>query len=592
MYAQFKGTGKERRAYIAKSYRLKRGDKTSTVIIESLGTLSEIRAAHGCDDPESWVRDRARELTAKEKEGTGCVTVTLDPSLPIPRGHQRKVMGGMLPLLPLYHGWLGLGEACRSIRERRRFDYDLSAVLSTLVYGRILAPDSKLATAAKARSFAVSPRFSMDNVYNALSVLSEECTFLQRSIYESTCLRGGRRTDVVYYDCTNYYFEIEKEDPELVTADGKPSLGLRKYGHSKEHRPNPIVQLGMFMDADGMPLAFCVNPGNTPETQTIVPLEEALANEFGLSTFVCCTDGGLGSQEVRSYNTTEGREYITVQSLKDRKVAPEVQQWALSDAGWTVPGHEGEHTVEEAGRLLGDGFRDAVIYKDKWFKVGASAREEHFVVTYSEKYAEYQRRTRDEQVARARKRIGSGKSLRRSSPNDCARFIAETRATRDGEVAELASFTIDQAKIDSEARFDGFYALATSLDNAPEAILRANHYRYEIEAIFRVTKTDLELRPIFLQRRDRIVGHFIVCFIALLMVKRLQKSLGGAYSVERILECLRQWDYTLLEAHGYLPSFDRTELTDRIKGICRQPLDSQIITKPMMRRIIRELSAQ
>jgi transposase len=592
MFVQIKGSGKNKLAYVAKSYRLKRGDKTSTVIVKKLGYLHEIAAAHPDIDPLEWARQQAKELTEQEKAEKQSVTIELNPALSIKKGHRRSVHGGMLPLMPIYHQWLGLDRICKEISARHSFKFDLSEVLQMLVYGRILCPDSKLSTLQQAASFVKAPKVSLDDVYRSLSVLSAESDFIQKEIYSSTMQKEKRNTGVIYYDCTNYYFEIEEADRDRVKDDGTVELGLRKYGHSKENRPNPIVQLGMFMDADGMPLAFCINPGNTAETQTIVPLEEKLANDFNLSDFVCCTDGGLGSREVRKYNTGEGRHYITVQSLKDKKCDPNVQKWALQDGNWQIPGQEGEYTLEEASAILGDKFYDTTLYKDRWYIVGKGDKElsEHYIVTYSQKYADYQHRTRQEQISRAQAKINRGESSRPKSPNDCRRFIATTHATEDGEIAQYKSSTIDQSRVDDESRFDGLYALATSLDDTPGAILRANHFRYEIEALFRVTKTDLELRPIYLQRRDRITGHFITCFIALLMIKRLQKLLGNRYSVEQIISQLKSLTYLLFEAHGYVPAFDRTDLLDDIQNTMPQRIDREVITKPAMRALVRQLS--
>jgi transposase len=592
MFVQIKGSGKKQLAYIAKSYRLKKGDKTSTVIVKKLGYLHEIAEAHPDVDPMEWARQQAKDMTEQEKAQKQTVKIELNPALSIKKGHQRNIHGGMLPLMPIYYQWLGLDKICKEITARHSFKFDLSEILQMLVYGRILCPDSKLSTLQQSASFIKVPKVSLDDVYRSLSVLSAESDYIQKEIYASTMRKEKRNTGVIYYDCTNYYFEIEKPDKDKVNADGSIEFGLRKYGHSKENRPNPIVQLGMFMDADGMPLAFCINPGNTPETQTIVPLEEKLANNFNLSDFVCCTDGGLGSRDVRKYNKSEGRHYISVQSLKDKKCDPNVQKWALQDGNWHIPGYDGEYTLEEAANILGEKFYDTTLYKDQWYIVGKGDKElsEHFIVTYSKKYANYQLQTRQEQVYRAQTKIDRGESARPKSPNDCRRFITTTHATHDGEIAELSNSAIDENKVADEARFDGLYALATSLDDTPSAILRANHFRYEIEALFRVTKTDLELRPIYLQRKDRITGHFIVCFIALLMIKRLQKQLGSIYSIEQIISQLKSLKYLLIEAHGYIPSFDRTEMLDGLQYAMGKRIDREIISKPAMRALVRELS--
>lgn len=592
MFAQFKPTRNgDFNVYVAKTFRKTEGrKKSSTVIIERLGLLSEIAKAHPGCDPKEWAKQYAAELTGKETEENTVVNIKLNPAKSISSSTRRHVMGGMLPMMPVYHKWLGLDKICHAICEQHKFQYNLAEILEGLTYARILCPDSKLATFDTWQSFIYPPKARLENVYRALEVLSEESDSIQSEIWENTSRAGRRNTGVVYYDCTNYYFETEREDGDM---DGN-AKGLRKFGHSKEHRPNPIVQLGMFMDADGMPMAFCINPGNTPETQTIVPLEEKLANHFGISKFVCCTDGGLGSRDVRKYNRTEGREYITVQSLKDKKCHPAAQVWALADGGWRIRGREefGTGTIEEARLLLGDKFKAATLYKDRWFKVGKEDFEERYIVTYSQKYADYQRLTRDQQVQRAALKIQRGQSTTPKSPNDCRRFILTTACTEDGEVARKSLSTINEEKVQAEARFDGFYALATSLDDPVPAILNASGYRAEIEALFRITKTDLEGRPVFLRRRNRIHGHFIMCFIALLLIKKIQKDLPSHHSVEQIIDSLRRMDYLLLEAHGYLPDFDRSDLVDQLQALTKQQLDAEIITKPKMRRIVRELAKE
>lgn len=589
MFVQFKGSGKKQLAYVAKSYRTSKGGKTSTDIVEKLGYLEDIAAAHPGVDPKEWAKQRARELTILEKSQSAPVKIELNPALSIRRG-RRKMKGGMLPLIPLLHGWAGVGGICKEITARSNFKFNLTDIVSMLVYGRILCPDSKLSTLRKSESFIATPGVDLKDVYLSLGVLARESDFIQQQIYRNTVAGEPRNTGVIYYDCSNYYFEIEQDDKDSIDENGNVNLGLRKYGHSKENRPNPIVQLGLFMDADGMPLSFCINPGNTAENQTLQPLEEKLADNFGLSDFVCCTDGGLGSRSNRKYNTTEGRNYITVQSLKDKKCDPHIQEWALSDGNWTVPGYPGEYTLSEASELLGERFEETTLYKERYDIVGKGAEqmEEHFIVTYSEKYARYQRATRAGQVERARKKLARGEVKKAKSPNDCMRFVSTLHTTDNGDVAGNRMSSIDQSKIDDEARFDGLYALATSLEDTPAAILRANHFRYEIEALFRITKTDLELRPIYLQRKDRIIGHFIICFMALLIIKRLQKMLGK-YSVEQILQQLRSMDYLLLEAHGYIPDFDRTDMTDELQTLTNQKLDAQIIAKPAMRAILRAL---
>ena len=580
MYAQFKPTRNgDFNAYIARSFRNKKGDKTSSVIVERLGLLSEIARQHPETDPRDWVRQRAKELSLKEKEENKTICCNLSPARRIQPGKKRMYHAGDLFLQPFFHR-LGIGGICEAIRSRGKFKFDLADILAKLVYGRVLFPDSKLSTWQSAQSFIEQPNFELEDIYRALSVLSRESDFIQAQLYKNSIAAQPRNTRVIYYDCSNYYFEIESDDD------------FRKYGCSKEHRPNPIVQLGMFMDADGLPLAFCVNPGNTAETQTMQPLEEKLADNFALSDFVACTDGGLGSVENRMYNRTEGRDYITVLSLKKQK--KHIQEWAIDPkAQWHTKGYEQTFTLEEAAKTFGAKFTDMVFYRDRWTKEncgkgGKYELEEHIIVTYSHKYALYQRKTRGEQILRAQKKIEQGESLKPKSPNDCRRFIQTISVTKDGEPAESVS-EIDWEKIKEEERFDGYYAYGTSLENDPLDILKISSFRGEIEALFSVTKTNLDLRPIYLSRKDRIIGHFVVCFMALLILKQLQQSLPQHHSIDSLCDTLRSMKLLYHDAYGYQPSFDRTDFTDELQQNAGILIDTEIITKSTMRKTLKRI---
>lgn len=583
MFAQFKPTRKgDYNAYLARSFRNKKGDKTSSVIVERLGLLSDIAREHPDIDPREWVRQRAAELTRKEKEENKTVSVKLSPARRIQSGKKRVYHAGDLFLQPFLHR-LGINDICAAIQSRSKYKFDLADIMSKLVYGRILFPDSKLSTWQSAQNFVEHPAFKLEDIYRALSVLSRESDFIQAQLYHNSMKARKRDTRVIYYDCSNYYFEIEEDDD------------FRKYGHSKEHRPNPIVQLGMFMDADGLPLAFCVNPGNTPETQTMQPLEEKLADNFSLSDFVACTDGGLGSVDNRMYNKTEGRDYITVLSLK--KMRPHLQDWAIDpEAHWHTNGYDESFTLEEAAEFFGDRFAQMTFYRDRWTKETYRDKngknrelEEHLVVTYSHKYAMYQRKTRAEQIARAQSKIDRGESCRPKSPNDCRRLIRTVAATDGGEEAQNTISEIDWEKVHAEERFDGFYAYGTSLEDHPLDILKANSFRGEIEALFRVTKTNLDLRPIYLSRKDRIIGHFIICFTALLILKQLQQSLPIHRSVDQLCDTLRSVKLLYHDAYGYEPAFERTNLTDELQANANILIDTEIITKAAMRKILRQI---
>lgn len=583
MYAQFKPTRDgDYNAYICKSYRTKKGG-TSSETVEKLGLLSKIAAEHPDMDPRDWVRQRAAMLTEQEKKETAIISMKLSPKRRIPKDKGRSFYGGDLFLMPFYHR-LEIDRICGDIARKYKFKFNLNDIFSKLVYGRILFPDSKRATYNAARDFIDFPSFELEDVYKSLSILSRESDFIQSALYHNSLKKGKRNTRLVYYDCTNYYCETEKEDV------------LRKYGHSKEHRPNPIVQMGMFMDAEGLPLAFCVNPGNTAETQTLRPLEEKLADNFSLSDFVVCTDGGLGCIENRMYNQTEDRDYITVLSLK--KLRTHLQDWVLDpDAEWMYAGCTEGITIREAYESFDkETLKTMTFYRDRWtneeYKLsnGQKVRlEEHLIVTYSPKYAMYQRQKRAEQIARAQLRITRGESPQPKSPNDCRRFIKSFPVTKQGELAEITEYKLDMEKIKSEERFDGFYAYGTSLDDDPLQVIKANSFRSDIETLFRVTKTNLDMRPIYLSDPEHIKGHFIMCFTALLILKQLQFSLGTHYSVDQLCDTLRKIKFLYHDAYGYEPEFTPSDLTDELQRSANILIDTEIIPKATMRKIIRSL---
>ena len=583
MYAQFKPTRNgDFNAYICKSYRTKKGG-TSSETVEKLGLLSKIAKEHPGVDPRDWVRERAALLTEQEKKETAIVSVKLSPKRRIPKGKGRSLYGGDLFLMPFYHK-LEIDRICEDISRRYKFKFNLNDIFSKLIYGRILFPDSKRATYNAAQDLIDIPHFKLEDVYKALSILARESDFIQSSLYHNSQKTGKRDTRIIYYDCTNYYFEIEQEDE------------LRKYGHSKEHRPNPIVQMGMFMDAEGLPLAFCLNPGNTAETQTLRPLEEKLADNFSLSDFVVCTDGGLGCVENRMYNQTEGRDYITVLSLK--KLRPHLQDWILNpEEEWMYAGCKEGITLKEAYEKFDkETLKTMTFYRDRWTKEeyklsnGQKVRlEEHLIVTYSPKYAMYQRQKRAEHIARAQLRLDRGETSRPNSPNDCRRFIKSISVTDQGEVAEHTEHVLDEDKIKWEEQFDGFYVYGTSLDDDPLHVIKANSFRTDIEALFRVTKTNLDLRPIYLSDPEHIKGHFIMCFTALLILKQLQFSLSSHYSVDQLCDTLREIRFLYHDAYGYEPVFTPSDITDELQRNANILIDTEIVPKPTMRKYIRSL---
>lgn len=568
--------------YVQKSYRTDSG-KSSTRTVERLGTIEEVRTRFGEENTMEAVKAYIRELTKADKEQSRDVLVKLSQGKMIRKGERRCFNGGYLFLQKVYHE-LGLDRICRRLERKRRNKYDLDGILSTLLCTRVLYPGSKLSSLEDAGRFIEQPEADIHQVYRALSLLAEESDDIQAAVYKNSLKLGPRQDKVIYYDCTNYYFESEEEG------------GLRQYGHSKENRPNPIVQMGLFVDMDGIPLAFCVNPGNTAETTTLKPLEDKLRDKFGLSKVVVCTDGGLASYENRRNDHAGERAFITVQSLK--RLEGHLQDWATETKGWRAVLFDGaenprlsedEYDIEE---LDPKEYADILFCRERWITVGKKGREleQRLIVTFSFKYREYLRHVRGRQVSRAEGIIRRGAAGKRGkSQNDPGRFIKSESCTADGELAQYNSYSLNQEMIDQESRFDGFYGICTDLGDDAPAIIRTNGGRWIIEDCFRITKTDLEARPVYLQRDDRIKAHFLTCFLALILYKYLAKKVnrgGRHFSPDEIISTLRDMNFVSVAGEGYIPTYTRTDLTNNLHGSAGFRTDTQIVSKQRMKTII------
>lgn len=569
--------------YVIKSYR-ENGHNTSKVV-EKLGTREQIMQRTGCEDPETWARAYIDELNKKEKEEQKEVLLHLNPSARIKAGEQKAFNGGYLFLQKIYHE-LGIQNICREISRRHSFEYDLNNILSRLLYGRVLFPSSKLSTFQQSQKLLEQPNFELHDVYRALSVIAQESDFIQSELYKNSLMISKRKTGVIFYDCTNFFFETEQ------TQDG----ALPQYGVSKEHRPNPIVQMGLFMDADGIPLAFCMNPGNTNENITLAPLEKKLFSDFHLSKFVVCTDAGLASKENRLFNDQSGRAFITTQSVK--QLNDTRKQWALSKDGWHALGHVGTFNLSELdNEEWSKNFRNIIFYKEQWIKdkIKLKAKdgsyqykelEQRLIVTYSVQYRDYQRNVRQLQIERAKKALTSDQDkLKKRNANDYRRFINTQSCTSDGEIAEHHFSSIDESAIDKESAYDGFYAVCTNLDDDVSAIVKVNHNRWEIEECFRIMKSEFLARPVYLSRDDRIKAHFTTCFLSLILYRYLEKKLKDQFSCNEIIDCLRNMNFLKVRGTGYIPCYTRTNLTDTLHKVFGFETDHEVITTDQMKKI-------
>ena len=576
--------------YIQKSYRTDSG-KSSTRTVERLGTIEEVKARFGEENTMDAVKEYIKELTLADKGQRRDVVVKLSQNKMIKQNEQNSYNGGYLFLQKVYYE-LGLDKICNKIEKRHKNEYGLNSILSMLLYTRILYPGSKLSSLEDAKNFIEQPKVDIHQVYRALSLLSKESDGIQAAVYKNSLKLGARHDKVIYYDCTNYYFESEEEN------------GLRQYGRSKENRPNPIVQMGLFTDMDGIPLAFCINPGNTAETTTLKPLEDKLKEDFGLSKVVVCTDGGLASYENRKNDHVGERAFITVQSLK--KLEKSLQDWSMETTGWKIAEFKDTNETQKAdmdkqhdkeydlSKLDPKEYANMLFYKERWIKVGKKndQLEQRLIVTFSFKYKEYLQHIREKQIARAQSIIERGVVEKcGKGQNDPKRFIKRDSCTVDGELAEYTSYSLNQEMIDQEARFDGFYGICTDLEDKATDIIKTNGGRWIIEDCFRITKTEFEARPVYLQRDDRIKAHFLTCFLALILYKYLAKKINRAgchFSANNIISTLKDMNFVSLAGEGYIPTYTRTDLTNNLHGSAGFRTDTQIVSKQRMKSIISE----
>lgn len=554
--------------YITQSYTNAQGKSTSKTI-RKLGTLAELskRLHTDRDGVLAWANEQARLETAryKSEKEDALVMVPFHSNKLMDYHKQKLFTGGYLFLQSVYYG-LKMDSICRKIKSCYKFEYDLNAILSDLIYTRVLVPSSKSSSLRTAEQFLEPPTYRLHDVYRALSVLAREMDFIQAEVYKNSFFLGSRNDRILYYDCTNYYFEIEQED------------GDKKYGKSKEHRPNPIIQMGLFTDGDGLPLAFSLFPGNQNEQKSLKPLETKILQQFGCEKFIYCSDAGLASEDNRAFNHMGQRSFIVTQSIK--KLPAEDRTWALSRSGFKRLSDDASVDITK----LSEDDKDQLYYKDEPFTT--KKLHQRLIITYSPKYAAYQKAVRAEQIARAEKMVANGTlKKQRKNPNDPARFVNKIAATEEGEKAKI-HYYLDLDKIAEEEMYDGLYAVCTDLlDDDVADILKVSEGRWQIEDCFRTMKTDFEARPVYLTREDRIKAHFLTCFLSLLHFRLLKRSLKDAYTTEQLLQTLRNIKFADVEEQGFMPVYERQKITDDLHETCGFRTDYQFITKRKMKGI-------
>lgn len=554
---------------------INRNGKRTTCIYENLGTLDKIRQRAGNQDPLVWLDNYVKELNRKSKEERMPIIIRKDPSKIIDKNIQTSFNVGYLFLQDIYYK-LKLDKICNKIAEQYQFKFDLNEILSKLIYSRVLFPASKLKTLELSKRLLEQPTFDYQHIERALPVLCDNMDFIQSELYKNSNEYMERNNKILYYDCTNYYFEIEEEN------------GLRQYGKSKENRPNSIVQMGLFIDGNGLPLAFDLTPGNTNEQTTLQPLEKKIIKDFEFSEFVVCTDAGLASNANRKFNNINNRKFVTTQSIKKLKKYLKDEALDLTK-GWKLSGSSKTYNISKlrTDEKLIEKYRDKTFYKERWIKEDGLAQR--LIITYCVKYQEYQKNIRNNQINRAKKIIASNPDkLKKPKTNDPKRFIKTLNVTKDGELAEKSIYAINQSVIDEEGKYDGLYAVCTNLEDPVEDIIKVNHRRWEIEESFRIMKTDFKSRPVFHSKDEMIKAHFLTCFLALVVFRYVEKKLDEKYTAPEIIDTLRDMNLKLENNDSYIPNYIRTDLTDDLHDKFGFRTDFEVVSEKNIKKIFKQ----
>lgn len=554
---------------------INKNGKRTTKVYENIGNFEKLKQRAGNEDPLVWLKNYVQGLNKMEKENKTTVIIKKNPSKVIDKNIQSSFNIGYLFLQDIYYK-LKLDKICNKITNQYQFKFDLNEILSKLIYSRILFPASKLKTLELSKRFLEQPNFDYQHIERALPVICENMDFIQSELYKNSNEYMERNNKILYYDCTNYFFEIEEEN------------GLKQYGKSKENRPNPIVQMALFMDGNGIPLAFDITPGNTNEQTTLQPLEEKIIKDFEFAEFVVCTDAGLASKANRKFNDKFNRKFVTTQPIK--KLKSHLKDDALDlTKGWRISGSSKTFNISKlrTDEKLIEKYRDKIFFKERWIK--EDDLEQRLIVTYSVKYQEYQKNIRNNQINRAKKIIASNpEKLKKPKQNDPKRFIKTLNVTKDGELAEKSIYAINQSIIDDEAKYDGLYAVCTNLKDSVEDIIKVNRRRWEIEESFRIMKSEFKSRPVYHSRDEMIKAHFLICFLALTLYRFLEKKLDEKYTVSEIIETLRTMDMKLENETSYIPNYIRTDLTDTLHDKFGFRTDFEVVSEKNIKKILRQ----
>ena len=515
----------------------------------------------------------------------------------IPKNVLNRFNIGYLFLKDIYYS-LKIDIIIKMISKKYKFEFDLNEVLSNLVFSRIIYPSSKLKTYELSKSFIETPKYNLEHLYRGLTYLNNELDYIQKEIYNNSKSVINRNTRIIYFDCTNYYFDISEEDD------------LRKYGKGKDHKPNPLVGMGLFMDGNGLPIAMNIYPGNENETKHLIPLQEKMEKDFALfnKKTIICTDAAMCTDEIKQFNIKDGKAFVITQSIKKLKEA--YKKEVFEDSNWRILGDLSK--TYNLSDILNDEEQRKKHYETLFYKIVQTETAhvvQDLIVTFQIKYKDYLRNVRNGQIERARKKISStnkGDKIKLSvNPNDFRRLIKEeinevktkkSKKPKEGnsfnkeeKTQYFYSYSIDQDKIKEEEKYDGYYGITTNLNSDIEEILKISKNRWEIEESFRILKTDFDSGTIHLSREDRIKAHFLTCFISLLIYRILENKLNYKYTNTQIIDKLKEMNVYEEKGNGYSPSYIRDDLTDDLHEIFGFRTDYEIISYENFKKIFTQV---
>ena len=590
---------------------IRNGKKTTTKNVYRIGKHSELLKI--TDDPLAYAKQKVAEFNEEYEKGKVGVNLNIDYDEKLTytgdTASQSTVLNiGYFILQKIYND-LEIESFLDGIYEDKKAEYKYNDINRFLTYSRVLYPGSKLYTVNHLDTYYEKPSFSHQHVLRFMDVLSAHYDKYIEHLFDKSSNIVPRNTSVCYYDCSNFYCESESNDKSFINkATGEVIDGLRMYGTSKEGRPNPIVEMGLFMDADGIPLSMCICPGNTNEQTTAIPLEKQLVKMFKNKKFIYCADGGINSYNIRLYNSFSDRAFVVTQSLK--KVSKTIQDAVLSDCDYRLLSNnrpfslDAMKSFDKEDEKYADLYHNDCIYKiisadkcvdlgiveEKVYKNGKTgfvkskgSLQQKVIVTYSRLSAEYQKHIREGQIERARNIINNyNVEDVKKGPNDVTRFIKRISQGKNGEKA-IDHYEIDQDKIDQESMFDGFYALATNLEGESDYdlaknVIKINSGRYKIEDCFRLIKSGFDGRPIYHRRPERIKAHFLICYTALLIFRLLEAKLnrnGTHFSPDNIIETLRNMGVTNMQDLFYSSTYTSSEVCTAFNAIFNLGLDKK-----------------